>query len=98
MRILEKKKIPFFHLTYECEEFIDGAQIADMLKLPHEKIFKTLVTIGTDKNYYVVQAKELESMIVSGGRIGSQIELKPFDLCEVTNASFEEICFKQTTR
>ena len=84
MRILEKKKIPFFHLTYECEEFIDGAQIADMLKLPHEKIFKTLVTIGTDKNYYVVQAKELESMIVSGGRIGSQIELKPFDLCKVT--------------
>ena len=69
-----------------------------MLKLPHEKIFKTLVTIGTDKNYYVAQAKELESMIVSGGRIGSQIELKPFDLCEVTNASFEEICFKQTTR
>lgn len=147
MRILEKKKIPFTHLTYECEEFIDGGQIADMLKLPHEKVFKTLVTVGADKNYYVfviaideeldlkkaakavgqksvamipvkdinaitgyirggctaigmkkqyktvidIQAKELATMIVSGGRIGSQIELKPGDLCEAANASFEEI-------
>ena len=53
MRILEKKKIPFTHLTYQCEEFTDGGQIADMLELEHEKVFKTLVTVGNDKNYYV---------------------------------------------
>ena len=31
MRILEKEKIPFTHYTYECDEFIDGIQIADKL-------------------------------------------------------------------
>ena len=53
MRILESMKIPFAHYTYECEEFVDGIQIADQLGLPHEKVYKTLVTIGNSKNYFV---------------------------------------------
>ena len=53
MRILEKEKIPFTHYTYECDEFIDGIQIADKLSLPHEKVYKTLVTEGHSKNYFV---------------------------------------------
>ena len=147
MRILEQKKIPFTHYTYECEEFIDGAQTADLLGLPHEKVYKTLVTVGADKNYYVfvipidgeldlkkaakavgqkslsmIPVKEinavtgyirggctaigmkkqyitviheaamnLQTMIVSGGRIGSQIELKPEDLKVAVNAEFSDV-------
>lgn len=147
MRILEQKKIPFTHYTYECEEFIDGAQTADLLGLPHEKVYKTLVTVGADKNYYVfvipidgeldlkkaakavgqkslsmIPVKEinavtgyirggctaigmkkqyntvihkaamnLETMIVSGGRIGSQIELKPEALKVAVNAEFSDV-------
>ena len=53
MRILEKEKIPYTHYTYECDEFIDGLQIADMLSLPYEKVYKTLVTQGSSKNYFV---------------------------------------------
>ena len=53
MRILESMKIPFTHLTYECDEFIDGIQIADSLSLPYEKVYKTLVTVGASKNYFV---------------------------------------------
>ena len=53
MRILETKKIPFTTHVYECDEFIDGIQIADMLSLPYEKVYKTLVTQGNSKNYYV---------------------------------------------
>ena len=53
MRILESMKIPFTHYTYECEEFIDGIQIADTLHLPYEKVYKTLVTVGNSKNYFV---------------------------------------------
>lgn len=49
MRILESMKIPFTHYTYECEEFIDGIQIADTLNLPYEKVYKTLVTVGNSK-------------------------------------------------
>ena len=53
MRILETLQIPFESYTYECDEFIDGIQIADMLGLPHDKVFKTLVTQGASKNYFV---------------------------------------------
>ena len=53
MRILEKEKIPYTNYTYECDEFIDGLQIADMLSLPYEKVYKTLVTQGSSRNYFV---------------------------------------------
>jgi len=53
MRILESMGIPFEHYTYECEEFVDGMQIADKLSLPYEKVYKTLVTVGSSKNYFV---------------------------------------------
>ncbi len=147
MRILEREKIPFNHYTYECEEFVDGIQVADMLGLPHEKVYKTLVTVGNSKNYFVfvlpieaeldlkkaaravgekslsmlhvkdinsvtgyirggctavgmkkqyvtridASAQELSQMIVSGGRLGSQIELKPEDLCKAARAEFADV-------
>ena len=53
MRMLERMKIPYEAHTYECEEFVDGIQVADMLHLPHEKVYKTLVTVGNSKNYFV---------------------------------------------
>lgn len=147
MRILESMKIPFQHYTYECEEFIDGIQIANKLGLPHEKVYKTLVTMGSSKNYFVFvipiaeeldlkaaarsvgeksvemihvrdingitgyirggctavgmkkqyvtridsSAEKLETMIVSGGRIGSQLELAPADLARAAGAEFADI-------
>lgn len=150
MRILEREKIPFTHYTYECEEFVDGLQIADKLNLPYEKVYKTLVTVGSSRNYFVFvipiakeldlkkaaksvgeksvsmipvkdingvtgyirggctsigmkkqyvtrieqAAEKLETMIVSGGRIGSQIELKPEDLCKAARAEFADITFE----
>ena len=36
MRILDSLKISYTHYTYECEEFIDGIQIADMLSLERQ--------------------------------------------------------------
>lgn len=147
MRILEKNKIDFKHYTYECEEFVDGGQTADLLGLNHEVVYKTLVTVGSSKEYFVfvipiddeldlkkaakavhekslamipvkditnvtgyvrggctavgmkkqykttisISAEKLDTMIVSGGRIGSQIELKPADLCKVVNGQFADV-------
>lgn len=147
MRILESLKIPFEHYTYECDEFVDGIQIADKLSQPYEKVYKTLVTVGSSKNYFVfvipiaeeldmkkaaksvgeksvemihvkdinsitgyirggctaigmkkqyvtridLSAQNLSTMIVSGGRIGSQIELKPEDLAKAARAEFADI-------
>ncbi len=147
MRILDRMKIPYSHYTYACDEFVDGISVADMLSLPHEKVYKTLVAQGASKEYYVfvipieaeldlkkaaravgeksvsmIHVKEinavtgyvrggctavgmkkqyrtiidqsaqgLPSMIVSGGRIGSQIELEPENLRRAAEASFEDV-------
>ena len=53
MRILDKNKIPYEMNTYTCDEFIDGCHIADQLGQPYERSFKTLVTVGKSKNYFV---------------------------------------------
>ena len=147
MRILESMKIPYQQYTYECEEFVDGLQIADQLGLPYEKVYKTLVTVGNSKEYFVFvipiaeeldlkaaarsvgqksvemvhvkdintitgyirggctaigmkkqyvtridsSAEQLEKIIVSGGRIGSQLELAPTDLAKAARAEFADV-------
>ncbi len=147
MRILESMKIPFQHYTYECEEFVDALQVADMLGLPYEKMYKTLVTKGASRDYFVFvipiaeeldlkkaarnvgeksvemihvreintvtgyirggctaigmkkqyvtrvdqSAAALPAMIVSGGRIGSQIELAPADLLRASHGEYADL-------
>ena len=53
MRILERMKIPYSHQEYDCDEFTDGSDVASKLGLAHEQVFKTLVTVGNDRQYYV---------------------------------------------
>ncbi len=53
MRILEQQGIAFTHTEYEADAFTDGASTADRLGLPHERVFKTLVTTGQDRAHYV---------------------------------------------
>ncbi len=147
MRILEQMNIPFMHLTYECREFEDGIQIADLLGLPHEKVYKTLVTVGAGNHYFVFvipieaeldmkaaaravgeksvsmipvkeinkvtgyvrggctaigmkkqyvvvldsSAANLPAIIVSGGRIGSQIELAPADFLHASGGTYAKV-------
>jgi Cys-tRNA(Pro)/Cys-tRNA(Cys) deacylase len=53
MRILDKLKIDYCHQSYQCNAFVDGPQTADLLNLPYELVYKTLVTEGKSKNYFV---------------------------------------------
>lgn len=147
MRILDKNKITYELMTYECDEFVDGLHIADQLGQPYERMFKTLVTVGKSRNYFVfvipvdqelnlkaaaktvgekniemIHVKEIQSVtgyirggctpvgmkkqyptvihetaqnfdtiIISGGRIGTQIILNPQDLIKVTRGQFADI-------
>ena len=149
MRMLDTKKIPYTTHTYECDEFIDAIQIADLLGLPHEKVYKTLVTQGASKNYYVYvipiaeeldmkkaaksvgeksvsmlhvkdintvtgyirggctaigmkkqyvtridqSAQNIDKIIVSGGKLGMQLELTPQDLAAASCAEFADIIY-----
>lgn len=147
MRILDRMKIPYEHYTYECEEFTDGMQIVEKLQLNPDQVYKTLVTQGNTKEYFVFvipvaaeldmkkaakavgqksvsmihvkeitqitgyvrggctavgmkkqfvtvideTARELEKIVVSGGRIGSQLELSPTDLARAAQAAFAPV-------
>lgn len=53
MRILDKYKISYTFSTYECDEFIDGIHVADLLSIPHEQMYKTIVTTGKSGENYV---------------------------------------------
>ena len=148
MRILDRMKISYTHHTYECDEFVDGMQIVEMLGLDPGRVYKTLGTrspaneffvfvipvaaeldlkkaakaagqkslamihvreinqvtgyirggctaVGMKKQYETVidsSARDKESIVVSGGRIGSQIELAPEDLAKASNARFVSVC------
>ena len=63
MRILDKAKIDYRHYTYEHEDnAIDGVSVAMKLHQDPARVFKTLVTKGHSKEYYVFVipvAKEL---------------------------------------
>ena len=54
MRILDKNKISYETITYECDEFIDGLDTAEKTGAPVEQSFKTLVAQGKSKEYYVL--------------------------------------------
>lgn len=53
MRILDKNKVPYEMIQYECDEFIDGLHTLEKTGAPAEQSFKTLVAQGKSGEYYV---------------------------------------------
>ncbi len=53
MRILEQKKLDYKSYTYESDGAISGVEVAAMLGLDENRVFKTLVTESASKNHYV---------------------------------------------
>lgn len=151
MRMLDRQKIAYTVNTYECEDFVDGVHIAQMLGQNEEQSYKTLVTKGKSGGYYVFvlpvareldmkkaasavgeksvemlhvkdinavtgyirggcsplgmkkqfptvvdsSAESFETIIISGGRLGSQIMLAPGDLVSACGGSFADIVFEE---
>ena len=148
MRILDKAKITYKAHTYDHSDgAIDGAAVAEKMGQNPEQVFKTLVTKGAGRDYYVFvvpvlkeldlkkaaksvgekhvemihvkdinkvtgyirggcspigmkkqfvtvfdkSAENIETIIVSAGKIGYQIELAPKDLIEIVGAKTAEI-------
>ncbi len=53
MRLLEQKKVPYLHYTYESEGAITGLEVAEKLGQNPAQVFKTLVTTGRSGAHYV---------------------------------------------
>ena len=53
MRILDQKKIDYKFHSYIESGVISGIDVANVLNQDPNQVFKTLVTIGSSKNFYV---------------------------------------------
>ena len=53
MRLLDEMNIDYEHLDLNLKEACSAEEIAAMTSREPETIFKTLVTVGSDKNHYV---------------------------------------------
>lgn len=53
MRILEQKKIAYKSYEYSDTDAISGVEVATVLGEDPKQVFKTLVTVGATKAYYV---------------------------------------------
>lgn len=53
MRILERQKVDYEMIVYECGNFIDGLHSAEISGVPASQSFKTLVMQGKSRQFYV---------------------------------------------
>lgn len=148
MRILDKAKIPYQYYFYDHEDGkIDGISVAQKLGQSVEQVYKTLVTRGASREFYVFvvpvakelnlkaaaksvgeksvemihvdeinkitgyirggcspvgmkklfktvidsSCEQLETIIVSGGKIGAQVELAPGALLSLIGGTTAQI-------
>ena len=63
MRILDSNKIDYNMYTYEVDDnHIDGISVAHKLNQDENMVFKTLVSQGASKNFYVFVIPVAESL------------------------------------
>jgi len=149
MRFLDKNKIKYKKIVYDCDEFIDGTEVAKKLGQPFERTFKTLVTVGKNENYFVFvlpvdkeldlkkaaksvkeksvrmipvkditnvtgyirggctplgmkkqyfttvhrSAENFDTIFISGGKRGVQLEINALDLVNIIRGKFDDIIF-----
>jgi Cys-tRNA(Pro)/Cys-tRNA(Cys) deacylase len=89
MRILDQKKITYKVNEYDISDGrIDGISVAEKTGADPAKVFKTLVTQGTSKNYYVFVVPVLEELdLKEAARVSGEkkIEMIPMkDLLKIT--------------
>ena len=87
MRILEQNGISYKEHILDLKEAVDGVTCANMLGVTLESTFKTLVTVGKSKNYYVfvVPVAETLSLKKAAAAVGEKnVEMIPMkDLLKV---------------
>ncbi len=87
MRILESNNIAYKEYILDLKEAVDGVTCANMLGVNLESTFKTLVTVGKSKNYYVfvIPVAETLSLKKAAAAVGEKnVEMIPMkDLLKV---------------
>jgi len=88
MRILDKLKVEYKSHSYADTDAISGIDVAKVLNQNPDRVFKTLVTVGKSKNYYVFMipvAEELDLKKAAESVNEKSVEIiKSKDLLPVT--------------
>ena len=53
MRLLDQNKVEYKHYAFNLKEALSGVEMAKLLGVEEERVFKTLVTVGKSKEHYV---------------------------------------------
>jgi Cys-tRNA(Pro)/Cys-tRNA(Cys) deacylase len=153
MRIIDKAGITYNTYNYDHSDgVIDGISVAKKIGQPEDRVYKTLVTQGISREYYVFvipvadeldlklaasvvnqksidmikavdinkitgyirggcspigmkkeyktvidsSCREINTLIVSAGKIGYQIELSPKDLISLIDCNVESVIIKKS--
>ena len=75
MRILDDAKIAYSVHTYESDGAIDGVSVAAKIGKPVETVYKTLVTQGQSRSYYVFVIPVAAELKSQSGRKGGGREI-----------------------
>lgn len=83
MRMLERAKVNYTSHEYPHEEgqAVDGAHVAQLTGQDPAKVFKTLVTQGADRNYYVFVVPVLAELDLEESRQERRREKRCHDSC-----------------
>lgn len=61
-RTLEAAGLDHIWRTFPCEESLSGVEVADLLNMDRDQVFKTLVTQGKSDNHYVFMIPVAEEL------------------------------------
>lgn len=95
MRILDKAGISYNTYEYESDGAIEMIKVSDINKVTGY-IRGGCCPIGMKKEYKTVlhsSCKDLNSFIISAGKIGHQIELCPRDLIGLIKCKIDSVTF-----
>lgn len=88
MRMLDRLKISYEYQTYECDVFESGISTADSIGLPHEQVYKTLVTTGkTGEHYVFVIPIEAELDLKKAAKVVGEKSLEMLPVKEITKVT-----------
>ena len=88
MRILDKNKVPYQVISYECDTFIDGIYVAKKTGVPIEQSFKTIVLKGKSNQYYVFVVPVAEEIdLKKGAKVVGEKSIEMLPVKDITMAT-----------
>ncbi len=88
MRILDKNKVDYQVIQYECDEFIDGIHVAEKTGAPIEQSFKTLVLKGKSGQYYVFVVPIAEEIdLKKGAKVVGEKSIEMIHVKDITSVT-----------